>query len=335
MRDKPDGAASTPGNGAPEDGGGAVVHPFPVRPDRGRVPAADAGPGRSLFTASSVTWRVHGDPLMGVAGLRGLFLHALHPVAMGALADHEARWDPWRRLSRTAHYIGVSTFGSASDAMLAGSRLRAVHARVHGVTGSGRPYTAEDPWLLGWVHNCLVASFLEITTRGGLPLSPDEQDAYIAEQVRTATLVGLEPDDVPRNRAALLDYFRQTRDTLVVTPAARNAVLQALLPAPPTAEDEPRPPWAAVAGLAFSSLPPWARRMYALPELTEAAALDDATTTVALRRLRSTLDGHRWATPPKPGTRRGTHSAHGTHGTHGTHDRGPGNGGGRRLRPLP
>ena len=102
--------------------------------------------------------------------------------------------------------------------MLAGSRLRAVHARVYGTTRHGRQYTAEDPHLLAWVHACLVASFLEIVTRGGLSLTPRQQDDYIYEQVRTAMLVGLEPEEVPHDRASLVAYFRRLRPALAVTP---------------------------------------------------------------------------------------------------------------------
>ncbi len=270
-----------------------------------RPPAAGAA-GRGLFTPDSVSWRVHRDPLMGIAGLRALLLHALHPVAMAALDQYaEAEWDPWPRLARTAQYIGVTTYGTASDAMLAGSRLRAVHARVYGTTRQGRPYSAEDPSLLVWVHNCLVASFLEIVTRGGLSLPAPDQDRYIAEQVRSAMLVGLEPDDVPRDRAGLVQYFHEVRPALRVTPPARRAVATAVAPALPVAPEPAggrraavRPAWSGVAGLAFATLPPWARRMYALPALTEAASLGQSAATVALRRLRVSLQGEPWAVPP-------------------------------------
>jgi uncharacterized protein (DUF2236 family) len=183
--------------------------------------------------------------------------------------------------------------------MIAGSRLRSVHAQVHGMTRQGRPYTAENPDLLLWVHNCLVASFLEIVTRGGYELSPRHQDQYLTEQVRAATLVGLEPDQVPHDRDQLQDYFRQMRDSLMVTPAARTAVTRALAPEPPSTRSGYRPSWTPVAGLAFSALPRWAQRLYAMPELTEAASLDRHRTTLRLRELRIKLDGQVWAHPPR------------------------------------
>jgi uncharacterized protein (DUF2236 family) len=255
-----------------------------------------------LFGPGSVTWLVHADPLMGVAGLRAILLHTLHPVAIEAVDQHSGyQHDPWSRLARTAEYVGVITYGTAMEAMLAGSRVRAVHARISGHTSEGVEYAADDPQLLAWVHCCLVASFLEITTRGGLSLTGAEQDGYISEQVRSAMLVGLEPDEVPHDRAGLLDYFRAIRPALVCSSAARRAagvVVAPPLPAKIALTTPARPAWASVAGLAFASLPPWARRLYALPELPGAAGLTDTATTVGLRTLRTALKGVQAVVPP-------------------------------------
>jgi uncharacterized protein (DUF2236 family) len=274
----------------------------PVRPAspesvRGAVRGADPG----LFGPESVTWRVHADPLMGVAGLRALLLQAVHPVAMHAVDEHSGyHEDPWGRLTRTAEYVGVTTFGSSTEAMLAGSRVRAVHARVTGTMPDGVEYAADDPQLLAWVHCCLVASFLEIVTRGGLLLTFAEQDRYVAEQVRAAMLVGLEPDEVPHDRAGLVDYFAVIRPVLEVTAAARRAAAVVVVPPMPASVvlmTPALPAWAGVAGLAFAALPPWARRLYALPELPGAAGLADAATTVALRTLRTALKGVQGVVP--------------------------------------
>jgi uncharacterized protein (DUF2236 family) len=151
------------------------------------------------------------------------------------------------------------------------------------------------------VHCCLVASFLEIVTRGGLSLTGAEQDAYIAEQVTAGMLVGLEPDEVPHDRAQLVDYFKTIRPALECSSAARRAAAVVVAPPMPAriALTTPaRPAWASVAGLAFAALPPWARRLYALPELPGAAGLADAATTVGLRTLRTALKGVQAVVPP-------------------------------------
>ncbi len=262
----------------------------PGQPGEGR--GGDAG-DVGLFGPDSVTWRLHAEPLMGIAGARALLLQALHPVAMTAFDEHGTlRRDVWSRVARTAEYVTVTTFGSTTEAMLAASRVRAIHAQVRGALPGGAEYAADDPQLLAWVHCCFVASFLEVLTRGGLALTGAEQDHYIAEQVRAAMLVGLEPDEVPHDRSALIDYFRVIKPALECTPAARRTALEIVSPPPPASVHRPatpRPPWADVAGLAFAALPPWGRRLYALTDLPGAAALPDAATTVGLRTLRASL----------------------------------------------
>ena len=275
----------------------------PEGPDRAARPGTgsrdhDAG----LFGPESVTWRLHAEPLMGVAGLRALLLQALHPVAMAAFEQHTStRDDLWGRLARTVEYIAVTTYGSATEAMFAASRIRAIHARVRGTLPTGVDYAADDPQLLAWAHCCLVASFLEVLTRGGVALTGAQQDGYVAEQVKAAMLVGLEPDEVPHDRAGLQDYFRVIKPALECTPAARRAAVDLValpMPAHVALVTPALPAWAGVAGLAFAALPPWGRRLYALPELPGAAGLTDAATTVGLRRLGAALRGMQAVLPP-------------------------------------
>jgi len=277
----------------------------PDGPGAGSGPAPRAGPPGELegfFGPASVTWRVHADPLLMLAGLRALLLQATHPLAMAGFVHHSNfRDDPWGRLNRTAEYIGVTTFGTTLEAMQAGARVRAIHSRVAGVTSDGAGYRADDPDLLAWVHCCLVASFLDVVRRGGLALRPQEQDAYIAEQVRSAVLVGLEPEHVPRDRAGLAGYFQAVGPALRVTPAARSAALLVLAPPMPAAialATPARPAWVAMAGLAFASLPAWVRQMYALPDLPGTAGLNQAGATLGLRALRVTLRGVQAMVPP-------------------------------------
>jgi uncharacterized protein (DUF2236 family) len=256
-----------------------------------------------LFGPGSVTWRVHADPLMGVAGLRALLLQALHPLAMAVVSEHSRfREDTWGRLRDTADYVGVTTFGTSSEALTAGARVRAVHAALSGTDPrTSADYRADDEVLLLWVHCCLVDSFLDVVRRGGLPLTDADADRYVAEQVRAAALVGLEPDVVPATRAALAEHLERTRADLAVTPAAREAAAYVVAPPlhPAVALATPaRPAWAGVAGIAFAALPGWARRMYALPELPGAAGLTDAAATLALRTLKAGLSGVQAVVPP-------------------------------------
>jgi uncharacterized protein (DUF2236 family) len=140
------------------------------------------------------------------------------------------------------------------------------------------------------VHCCLVESFLSTYRRCGGPLRAGDGDRYVAEQVRLAPLVDLDPSLVPDSETALAAYFDRVRPQLRVTAAARRAVRFVVVPPMPLPiwlAAPARPAWAGVAGLAFAMLPRWARVMYGpgLPVLPGA----ELATTAAGRALRTTL----------------------------------------------
>lgn len=251
-------------------------------------------PDPGLFGPESVTWRVHADPLVAVAGVRALFLQALHPVAMAGIASHSAfRDDPWGRLTRTADYVGTVSFGSTDEALRATAAVRGVHRRVRGTDPhTGRVYRASDPDLLLWVHVVLVESILSVTTRGGLQLPPAEADTYVAEQALLAELVGVPHGDAPEDVAALRGQLEGMRPALVATEAAREAarfVLLPPMPVPVQVATPARPAWTTLAALAFAAQPAWARRLYRLPSTGPTDLATDLGTTTALRALRTAL----------------------------------------------
>lgn len=209
-----------------------------------------------LYGPDSVTWRVHADPVMALAGLRALLLQALQPDAMAGVAGSSGfRDDPWGRLHRTAEYVGVTTFGTTEEAERAGARVRGIHRRLG----------LDDPHLLLWVHCTEVSSFLTVADRCGLRLTQAERDRYYEEQTANARLVGL--PTAPATTEAMAEYFRSMRPELRVTPAARQAARFVLSPPVPSRFTALKPAWFGVAGLGFAMLPGWARRMYRLPGL--------------------------------------------------------------------
>lgn len=246
-----------------------------------------ADPG--LFGPDSVSWRVHADPSMALAGFRALFLQALHPLAMAGVAGHsDFRADPWGRLLRTAEYVGVVTYGTAAEAERAGARVRGIHRRVAGIEPeSGMPYRADDPALLTWVHCTEVDSFLGCYRRSGGPMSDADADRYVAEQTRAAGLVGLAGQAVPVSVAELAGYLAAVRPQLRLTAQARRAATFVLVPPMPSrlVAIPGRPAWAGLASLGFALLPRWARRMYRLPGLPTT----DLAASLAARAVRTSL----------------------------------------------
>ena len=115
-----------------------------------------------------------------------------------------------------------------------------------------------------------------------------EADAYVREQVRGAQLLGLEPEVVPATEAEMIAYYERVQPELVATEEARATARFALTPPMNSVvalATPARPAWAAAVGLAFTTLPGWARKLYSFPDIGGT----DAATTVSLRALRATL----------------------------------------------
>lgn len=224
-----------------------------------------------LFGPESVTWRLHADPAMALAGLRALLMQALHPLAMAGVEQHSAyRTDPWGRLARTGEFIGVTTFGTTEQAHRSAARVRGLHGSKAGVEPeSGAHYRVSDPQLLLWVHCAQVDSVLVSLRAAGVKISAEDADRYVAEQVVAAALVGIDPADAPTTAADLAACIATYRAELRMTEAGRGAVRFVLFPPMPSAAwvVAAKPAWATLASVAVALLPRWALRMYGMPGL--------------------------------------------------------------------
>lgn len=250
------------------------------------------------FAPHSPTRVVIGDPAALVGGISALYLQALHPRAMAGVLEHSSFPDDfWPRLQRTIAYVTTLAFADTATADEAVARVRRIHGHVHGIDPvTGSAYAADDPDLLRWVHVCEVSSFLGAVHRIGV-VDDAQADAFLAEQVRAAELLGA--TDVPASRAEVAAYFEAVQAELMVSPAARQAVRRLLVPPMPwrVAWLTPaRPAWAALSSVAIGLLPAWARRLYGLPVLPGS----DAVATAALWSLRTALIGARTVTGRHP-----------------------------------
>jgi uncharacterized protein (DUF2236 family) len=240
------------------------------------------------FTPESVTWRVHADPSMLIGGMRALLVQALHPLAMAGVEQHsDYRADPWGRLQRTVEYVLTTTYGTEEEARQAGLVVQAVHKRVRGTDPvTNKTYSAEDPDLLVWVHAVEVHSFLMAYRRyGSGPCTDDDADRYLAEQVGSATLVGLDPALVPGSVADLRDYFETVDDELRPSPYSKDAAKVVLNPPLPLPLAFLKPiawvPGAAAAGL----MPRRLRAMHGIPWVPPADAAVRVAATALTRAM--------------------------------------------------
>lgn len=256
-----------------------------------RVDELASADDTGLFGPTSVAWRIHGDSAMLIGGLRALLLQTLHPLAMAGVADHsDYRHDPWGRLHRTGRFVGGTTFGSTETAEQLIERVRSVHDRVTGLAPDGRPYSANDPHLLLWVHVTEVDSFLRAYLRYGEGrLTDAECDRYVAEMAEVGRRLGVDAERVPQSMADLKDCLRSFRPECHVGRQARDAVRFLLLP--PGVSLALRGPYALIAAASIGLLPPWARAMLWLPTLPGADPLAVRPAATVLTRTIGWLMG--------------------------------------------
>ena len=172
----------------------------------------------SLFGPGSVTWRVHADRVFAIGGVRALILQALHPLTMAAVAQQRGfEEDFWGRLDRTGSYVSTLTYAPAAEARRTAATVRGIHRKLHGTDpDTGETFRLDRPDLLLWVHCCEVDSFLSTARRAGAPITPDDADAYLREQVLAAELVGIPAGLVPSSVAEMAQYFREVRPRTAV-----------------------------------------------------------------------------------------------------------------------
>src|SRR5699024_3489514 len=103
---------------------------------------------------------------MLVGGVGALLMQTLHPLALAGVWDHSNfRRDMLGRLRRTASFITGTTYGGRETADQLIDRVRRIHVPVVGTAPDGRPYSADDPGLLTWIHVAEMSSFLRAYQR--------------------------------------------------------------------------------------------------------------------------------------------------------------------------
>lgn len=249
-----------------------------------------SAPGERWFAEDRPIRTIHADVSMFIGGLRALLFQSLHPLAMAGVAAHsDYRADPWGRLQRTADFLAATTFGPVTESERAIAMVKKVHERVVGIASDGRPYRANDPHLLKWVHIAEVDSFIAAhRVFGEARLSDHEYDHYVADMSVIADRLGVvEP---PRSVAQLRQQLRYYRGELSTSREARDAARYLLITPPlPLAI---RPVYGIIGAAAVSLLPAWTRLPLRLPWLPVA---ERAVARPAGAVLTRTL---RWALTP-------------------------------------
>jgi uncharacterized protein (DUF2236 family) len=230
----------------------ARVATAPIRPVRAAIrhwvlsafPRAQAGsvdydhphgdPG--WFGPDSATWRVHSDfPGMLAGGLAALTLQSLHPLALAGVWDHSNfRGDLLGRLRRTTAFVGGTTYAPRAQTEALVEHVRKIHTHIVGQAEDGRPYAADDPALLTWVHVTEAYSFLQGYRRySHVAMPAGAADRYYDEVRRIAEALGAR--EVPATESAVQDYFQCVQPELAFTERSRvvlELLSQVRLPVP-------------------------------------------------------------------------------------------------------
>lgn len=263
-------------------------------------PAGDPG----WFGPDSVTWWVHSDLSMIVGGFGSLMVQALHPLAMAGVAEHsDFKERPAERLSRTASFVAATTYGDSETAERLCRIVRRTHRRITGIAPDGRPYDANDPALLRWVHVAEVSMFAAANARyGRRVMTPAELDAYYDEMAVVAEALGA--TDLPRSSIEMADYFTDVQPELAGGDQAQDTLR--FLANPPEGDPVTRSVSGMFSAAAWGILPTWAHRIYgrrgpgpteravvaastqALLATLKAAAGDNPVLEQATRRARAT-----------------------------------------------
>jgi uncharacterized protein (DUF2236 family) len=215
------------------------------------------------FGPDSVAWRVHADHSLLVAGIAAFTLQALHPLAMAGVAEHSAFSDDFLgRTRRTGQFVQGVVYGSSAEAERLCRLVHRAHRPVVGVAPDGRPYAANDPELLEWVH---IAEYLAIAAanrRFALkPMSVPELDRYVHEVARVGVGTGVESP--PRSWSEINEALERHRPKLAIGEYAAAGIT--FLDDPPIIPAAAKPVWRALWAGARSCLPPVALDLLRTP----------------------------------------------------------------------
>ena len=168
--------------------------------------------------------------------------------------------------------------------------MRGIHRALTGIDEStGERFRIDDEENLLWVHCAEIYPYLRVARLSGMPVTDAQADTYVAEQRRSAELVGLDPRKVPGSAAELDDYFERMCPSLRLTASARRGIRMWInTPAPPRLIAL-KLAYPYLGGLGVALLPGWARELYGVPGNGPAGRALETTATALARLTRQAL----------------------------------------------
>lgn len=172
----------------------------------------------ALAKPDSVSWQVFKNPLsLYVGGVAAVILELAEPRVRAGVWSHTTfRQNPLQRMQRTGLAAMMTVYGPRSRAEAMIARVGRMHARVAGTTPDGRPYRADDPELLNWVHATASFGFLEAYHAYVRTLGEVERNRFHAEGATSSRMYGAL--GAPASQQELDILFVTMRDKLEPSP---------------------------------------------------------------------------------------------------------------------
>jgi uncharacterized protein (DUF2236 family) len=192
--------------------------------------------GHSIFSPSSVFWRVNRELVSGLAGPRAVLMQIAHPLIAAGVAEHSRyREHRFARLYRTSMAAAAITFGSRDLALRTIGAINRRHLAVHGtlqkqagVFPAGTPYDANDPELKLWVLKTITDSALLVYETFVSPLSESEREEYYRDSLIVAKLFDIPEHLIPPTYSDFRRYMTGMLggDVITVSDTAREIARQ-------------------------------------------------------------------------------------------------------------
>ena len=181
-----------------------------------------------FFGPDSMAWKVWGHPTSLTVGFqRAVVVEELDPALVASVNATQAIMQrPRTRYDRTIRYFAMVAFADSRSATEAADVLVKVHSKGIGIEPlSGKPYDANDPQSQLWIHLTGWHSVLYAYEKYGPgKLSEDEERQFWQECAVAAELQTCSPDDVPRTREGVREYFESMRPRLAGSEVAQRTM---------------------------------------------------------------------------------------------------------------
>ena len=175
-----------------------------------------------------MAWKVWGHPTSLTVGFqRAVVVEELDPALVASVDATQAIMQrPRTRYDRTIRYFAMVAFADSRSATEAADMLVKVHSKGIGIEPlSGQPYDANDPESQLWIHLTGWHSVLYAYEKYGPgKLSEAEERQFWQECAVAAELQTCSPDDVPRTREGVREYFEHMRPRLAGSEVAQRTM---------------------------------------------------------------------------------------------------------------